>query len=100
MHLKGEKDHGTIIPLLLTGHTRSILDRRTPGPPNPADTPWFLAEWEMFPIPVFVDIPGDVPGYNGQVWVASDQKLLPCPPDRLDPCHFVLGGGSTKPGLG
>ena len=93
MYYKGDRKLGTIIPLLLTGGTRTILDRRAPEPPDPNANEWFPVNWDRLPIPVFVYIPGDVPGYNGQDWVATDQGLLPSPPGRLDPRHW---GGPPK----
>ena len=69
-------------------NTRSILDRTTPGPPDPADKPWLPCRWEMSPSPVFVEIPGGIPGYGGQDWELADKGLLPSPPERLDPCHW------------
>ena len=76
------------MPLLATGSTRTILDRTAPEPVDPNAPSWGPANWDRLPLPVFVDIPGDTPGYNGQDWPAGDARLLPSPPGRLDPCNW------------
>ena len=40
MYYKGDKELGTIMPLLSTGSTRTILDRTAPEPVDPNDPSW------------------------------------------------------------
>ena len=88
MYLRGEREGGTYFPRLLTGSTRTILDRGTPPPLPPGEEPWLVCRWDALPDEVFMEIPGDVPGYEGLDWPASDAGLIPPAPQRLDPCHW------------
>ena len=88
MYHRGLREDKTILPILKTGNTRAILDRGNPPPRTTGEQPWKEARWDIYPDEVFGDIPGYVPGWDGQDWPAGDAGLIPVPPERLDPCHW------------